>query len=130
MSSKTFSIPIELRFSDIDSYGHVNNAIYLTFLETARVKLFDQQKVDFSHSGVLFVVARAECEYKKPIVLADKVIIDLTIQSIGKVSFDIHYNIHNGEGTLFAKAKTTMVTIHPESHKTTSIPDSVKEALT
>ena len=37
---QTFSIPIESRFSDLDAYGHVNNAVYFTYLETARVKLF------------------------------------------------------------------------------------------
>ena len=38
--AQTYSIPIELRFSDLDLYGRVNSVVYCSYLETARVKLF------------------------------------------------------------------------------------------
>ena len=44
----TYSTPIELRFSDLDLYGHVNSVIYFTYLETARVKLFAELFTDLT----------------------------------------------------------------------------------
>jgi len=130
LSSRDFSTEIELRFADLDAYGHVNNATYFTFLETARVKVFNDNFVDFMNEGIFFVVSHAECDYKKPIKLKDRVFIDFSIPAFGRVSFDILYQIHNGQGLVFSTAKTTMVCIDAQSHKTKTIPDKVIQSMT
>ncbi|MCP4296195.1 MAG: acyl-CoA thioesterase [Proteobacteria bacterium] len=127
--TRKFSVEIEVRFADLDAYGHVNNAVYLTYLETARVRSFDQNFVDFLHKGLHFVVARAECEYKKPILLNDKLIVEFEIPKFGKISFDIMYLLHNGEGLIYSKAKTTMVAVDSNTKKTMIIPTAIIDAL-
>ena len=127
--ARKFTVEIEVRFADLDAYGHVNNACFLTYLEIARVKGFHQNFVDFMDKGLYFVVARVSCDYKKPILLDDRVIVDFEIPKFGRVSFDVLYELHNGAGTIFAKAKTTMVTLDSQTKKTMSIPASVIEAL-
>ena len=52
--TQTYSTPIELRFSDLDAYGHVNSAIYLTYLETARVKLFAGSFRALTEQGIFY----------------------------------------------------------------------------
>lgn len=109
--SKEFSVPMDVRFADLDMYGHVNSTTFFTYMETARVKLFMDTFQELTKKGVLLVVVSAECNYKKEIFLTDKVIVTVTIDKIGNTSFDLKYDIHNGEGKLFAVGKTTLVAI-------------------
>ena len=105
----THSLPIEVRFADLDAYGHVNNAVYFTYFETARTRLFLEPFQALGRQGLLLLVVRAECDYQKPIKLTDRVIVDLVAERIGRSSFDLAYTLHNGAGTIFATAKTVMV---------------------
>ena len=123
------SVPIELRFADLDAYGHVNNATYFTLLETARTKLFHDQFTEFTEQSLLFLVVKAECEYKLPIELKDTVIITLEMARVANSSFDIDYVLHNGNGKVFGLAKTVMVCYDGKSKKTTRIPESFKQLM-
>ena len=124
-----FSVPIELRFADLDAYGHVNNAVYFTFLETARTKLFHDKFIEFMDQSLLFLVVKAECEYKLPIDLKDKVIVTLEMVRIVNSIFDIDYELHNGNGKVFAHAKTVMVCYDGQAQKPVRIPESFKQLL-
>ncbi|MFO7812351.1 MAG: thioesterase family protein, partial [Pelovirga sp.] len=57
----TYTTSIDIRFADLDAYGHVNNAIFFTYLEHARVKMFQEYFGAFLDSSLLFLVVRAEC---------------------------------------------------------------------
>jgi acyl-CoA thioester hydrolase len=124
-----FSTDIEVRFADLDAYGHINNATYFTYLETARTKLFLEKFIDLLNEGSLLLVVRAECDYRKPIGLADRVVVSMTITRIGNSSFDIDYAIHNGNGVIFAMAKTVMVCFDQQIGKPVSIPESFRQIL-
>ncbi|MDX2469566.1 MAG: thioesterase family protein [SAR324 cluster bacterium] len=121
--NKEFSTEIEVRFADIDAYGHVNNAKYFTFLETARTKIFMGNFVDFMKENLLFIVVKAECSFKLPIKLGDDLRVKLWINNIGKTSFDIDYMLENFEGRLYATAKTTMVTYDDLKKTPTLLPE-------
>lgn len=125
--SKEFSLPIDVRFSDLDMYGHVNSAVYFSYMEQARVKLFMDTFLKLSQKGVLLVVVSAECHYKREIFLTDKVIVTVTIDKVGNSSFDLTYNIHNGDGKSFAEGKTTLVAIDGKSKTPISLPEEILE---
>lgn len=124
--SQTFSTPIELRFSDLDAYGHVNSAVYFTYLETARIKLFAGSFREITEQGIFTVVARAECEFKIPIVYSDTVIVTLRITNIGRSSFDLEYRLHDGMDKTYATARTTMVCFDNVKKSTVPLPESIK----
>ena len=65
--SQSFTTPIELRFSDLDLYGHVNSVVYFSYLETARVKLFAAPFQELTEQQIFMLVARAECDYRLPV---------------------------------------------------------------
>jgi acyl-CoA thioester hydrolase len=127
--STKYSVPVELRFADLDAYGHVNNAVYFTLLETARTKLFHDRFIEFMEQSLLFLVVKAECEYKLPIDLKDEVIITLEMVRVGNASFDIDYVLHDGNGKVFGLAKTVMVCYDGKAKKTTRIPESFKQLM-
>ena len=124
--AQTYSTSIELRFSDLDAYGHVNSAVYFTYLETARVKLFHDFFKEVSAQGIFTVVARAECDFKIPITLYDEVVVTLWMSKTGRSSFDLEYRIHNGNEKTYATARTTMVCFDSIKNSTIPLPDSIK----
>jgi acyl-CoA thioester hydrolase len=126
MMAQTYSTPIELRFSDLDAYGHVNSALYFTYLETARVKLFHDFFREVSEQGVFTVVARAECDFKIPILLHDEVIVTLWVAKTGRSSFDLEYRLHDSQERVYATARTTMVCFDSINNVTVAIPESLK----
>lgn len=123
---QTYSTSIELRFSDLDAYGHVNSAVYFTYLETARVKLFDRFFREVTEKGIFTVVARAECNFKIPIMLYDEIVVTLWIGKMGRSSFDIEYRLHDGGEKTYAIASTTMVCFDNVKKATMPIPESIK----
>jgi len=123
---QTYSTGIELRFSDLDAYGHVNSAVYFTYLETARVKLFSDFFREVSQHGIFTLVARAECEFKLPITLYDEVIVSLWLAKTGRSSFDLEYRLHDGKEKTYAAARTTMVCFDSIKNKTVAVPESIK----
>lgn len=123
--TQTYSFPIELRFCDVDSYGHVNSAVYFTYLETARVKLFRDFFRDASQEGILTVVARAECDYKIPILFHDEVVVTLWLSRIGRSSFDLEYRLHDRQEQTFATARTTMVCFDNLKKVTVPVPEDI-----
>jgi len=124
--AQLYSTSIELRFSDLDAYGHVNSAVYFTYLETARVKLFSDFIRNNSELGIYTLVARSECDYKIPIMLYDDVIVTLWVAKTGRSSFDLEYRLHDGKETTYATARTTMVCYDNVKKTTIAIPESLK----
>jgi acyl-CoA thioester hydrolase len=109
MARHTYRCP--MRWSDMDAYGHVNNVVFLTYLEEARVDMLDVLKGASGHDqleeGIL--VSRHEIAYKRPLVHHLRgVDIDLWVGKIGGASFDIHYEVHD-ETQVFATASSTLV---------------------
>lgn len=120
---------IEIRFSDLDAYGHVNNAVFFTYLETARVKLFREGFAELMKAGLLFLVVEASCRYRQPIELDDRLLIDIETEDLGRSSFTFSYLMHNGDGKEFATARTVMVCYDAKQKKTISLPDDFRAVL-
>ena len=124
--ARIYSTPIELRFADLDAYGHVNSAVYFTYLETARIKLFGDFFREVSEQGIFTVVARAECDFKIPIMLHDEVIVTLWVAKTGRSSFELKYRLHDSQDRTYATARTTMVCFDSIKSTTVAIPESLK----
>lgn len=84
------SIPIQIRFSDIDKINHVNNACYLNYFETARVNYFDtvfKGRNDWDKQG--FVLARNEINHIHPIHLEDQIFCYTKVTELGNKSLTL-----------------------------------------
>ena len=130
MENFGFNTPIEIRFADLDAYGHVNNALFFTYLETARVKLFQQHFGAFLGSELMFLVVRAECDYRLPIELTDNLQISISIDQVRHTSFNFSYQMHDAAGKVFAEAKTVMVCYDAKIKKPVAIPPEIKAVFT
>lgn len=123
--AQTFSTPVELRFSDLDLYGHVNSVVYFTYLETARVKMLGNFFKELTDRHIFTLVARAECDYKIPILLGDELVVSVVVARIGTSSFDLDYRLHDGGKKTYATARTTMVCFDNARKVTVPVPDCI-----
>ncbi len=125
MTKSKFIYDITVRFFDLDANNHVNNSVYFTYMEEARTKLLLEQYLTCKENGVHFVVAEANCKYKKQIGLQDKISIHLTVQNITGVSFEIYYDFVDSSGQLFAEGNTVMACVNEKSKKLVRLPQDI-----
>lgn len=108
---------MELRiyYSDTDCGGVVYYANYLKYLEMARTEYLRSKGIniaDLAQAGCLFVVSKAEINYKFPAVYNDTISIETEILSVSNASFNIGYRILRKPDTkLLVDAKTKMVSV-------------------
>ena len=126
-----FKTTIETRFADFDMMGHVNNAVYFTYMEIARTKYWvNAIKWDWKRTGV--IIAKASLDYIKPILIDDKIHMYVRTSRIGKSSFDLEYllvKIENGQEVVCSKGKTVCVAFDYQSKTSTAIPESEKNKM-
>jgi acyl-CoA thioester hydrolase len=126
--------PIQIRFKDIDKMGHVNNAVYLTFIETARVHYFDSvvgHGNKWSHQ-VGLILARTEIDYKAPVFLRDSIVVYTRCSRIGTKSITIDWAIvreNTPTEEIVAKGISVLVCYDYEQNTTIAVPDEHRELL-
>ncbi|HEV2172865.1 MAG TPA: thioesterase family protein, partial [Nitrospira sp.] len=89
-------IELPVQFRDIDRMGHVNHAVYLQYMETARVELARRLGTVRDVSSSSFIVAMAHAEYKKPIRDEPRVTVLCWVSRIGDRSWDLDYTVSVG----------------------------------
>jgi acyl-CoA thioester hydrolase len=118
-------VPIEVRFRDLDALGHVNNAVYLTYLEVARVAYFSRLQRDWLEKGH-FILARAEVDFLRPILLQDPVEVGVRVVRLGRSSFNMEYLVL-AAGEEAARGKTVQVWL--EGGRPAPLPQEVRARI-
>ena len=128
--SKYYTHKIALRWTDFDQFGHVNNAIYLTYFEDARFYfLRDIVKWEFKETSI--VIANAKIDFLNPIFDYCKPKVHVGCSRVGNKSFELTYKITDdfNPDHHFASGSTVAVTYDPEAETTISIPSKYKSIL-
>ena len=122
-----FRMEIDIRFRDIDMLGHVNSAVYSTYLETARIKYFLSK---FGRYEPTFVLRRAELDYLAPLHLGEVAVVEMWVGHIGESSWEFRYRIvEKNSGRVAMEARTIQVWIDPKTGAKARIPDEVRRVL-
>ncbi|MER6422291.1 thioesterase family protein [Streptomyces sp. NPDC001137] len=115
-----------LRWSDMDAYGHVNNAIFLRYLEEARIDFLSLRGKESKQGSV---VARHEIDYKRQLVhRPDPVDIELWITEIRAASFTVTYEVKD-EDLVYVRASTVVVPFDFETQRPRRITSEEREFL-
>lgn len=108
----TFRHRLIVRFSDCDMLGHVNNAVYLSYLEECRIewwKAIGEPPITGA-TGIGAIMAHASLNYRAPLFLSDEVEIRLAVSRIGTTSVTVDYELVNAvTGAVVADAQTVAV---------------------
>jgi acyl-CoA thioester hydrolase len=104
------TVPMQVRFRDTDAMGHVNNAVYVTYLEVARQEYWSRVMGVGSYTDCGLILARTEIDFRSPAFVADDLVVGIRASRLGRSSFDFTYEIRAAkEGRLVVDAVSVQV---------------------
>lgn len=87
---------ISVRFRDIDSMGHVNNAVFLTYFVEGRKAFLEKVLKIVDPADYPFILAHINCDFLRPVKLGDRISLQVWVGEIGEKSFRFRYRIVEG----------------------------------
>jgi len=131
-------VPIQIRWRDLDALGHVNNAVYLSYFELARLAYIrallgeDAQidprtllPVDFQ-----FILAEVTCHYRSPATLRDQLVVAIWVSQVGRKSFVFEYRITDEvTGRLVAEGCSTQVWYDYAAGESRPVPGEIVQRM-
>ena len=115
-------VEIETRWRDLDAFGHVNNAVFATYIETARGTLFKKWNLPFDGKGQSLIVASITINYHQQLKHPSSIIIGQKITRIGNTSFDVESALFNKNNMEEAIAAAKVIVVCFDFEKQKSIP--------
>jgi acyl-CoA thioester hydrolase len=120
---------IEIRWRDVDAYGHVNNAVYLTYLEEAR-DAWVQGTLGGATDTWDFVLARVAIDFRSELTLSDEaVLVRCRLDSIGRASIRTREEVVKLDGTLAAAAESIVVPRDPQAARSRPLTEDERRIL-
>jgi acyl-CoA thioester hydrolase len=127
---KTFSTQFKPRFRDTDGVGHVNNAVFSTYLEIARSEWYQTLLKNATPRDFSFILARMEVDYLNPIHLGASVVVSMWVSRIGTKAWSFSYLIHDGvSGMEYAKATSVQVAYDYQNNCSVELSGLIREKL-
>lgn len=131
--------PVEVRLSDTDAMGHVNNARYLTYVEIARVAYYEQVTGNALPIGVHgaeegMILAEIRMTYRSPAFYGETLVVETRVDRIGRTSFGMIHRItapesRYGPARLIALADSTLVSYDYTDEAPIPVPDEWRAAM-
>ena len=121
-----------VRWNDLDTFGHINNANYLTFIQEVRADFTWYSRVAKGLKPMFsdMVVARAEVDYLEPIKEGGfEIDVAIWVSKIGNSSFTLEYELSSKAG-IHAKARTVQVAVNMDTQRSRAITDEERTLLT
>lgn len=122
---------VEVRFRDLDAFGHVNNAVVSTYVEQARVAYL-REVLDVDPVGRMpLILAMIRVDYESPIFLGDTVEVGSRVDWLGRTSIAMSHRLDAREdGRQLARATSVLVTYDYDQARPMPVPDAWRAALT
>jgi acyl-CoA thioester hydrolase len=119
-----------VRFSDLDGMGHVNNAVFSTYLEQARLAWFAAEQLGTDEEMALrdVILARTEIDFRSPLQYGETVEIGVRPSRLGTKSFELEHELHS-DGRVVAEAKCVLVGYDYERAQSAPIPERWRRRL-
>ncbi|UPV76751.1 acyl-CoA thioesterase (plasmid) [Halorussus limi] len=128
MTDYEYATELDVRFRDLDAMGHVNNAVYATYLEQARADYY-ADVVDIPLPEADTVLVNLSIAYRRPVTADETVAVALGVGDLGESSIPMEYEIRTGDGVA-ATAETVQVVFDRETGESRSIPQEWRDRIT
>lgn len=120
---------IQVRFRDLDGFGHVNNAVFATYTELARIRyLLDVLQPAHGFERMPLILARLEIDFRSPIQFGEEVTVETRVDRVGRSSFAMSHRMTGSR--LVAEAATVLVAYDYATARPMPVPDDWRGRLT
>ena len=123
---------IEVRWGDMDAQGHVNNAVYFTYCESARVELLRKAGFKGKQAGLTEgpTLVHASCDFKRQVIYPATLDVGLRVERLGRRSFEMSYGIFlHGTDQLIAAARSINAWADYAKNLAAPLPEEMRAAL-
>lgn len=123
------SVPVELRWRDLDAFNHVNNSSYLTFLEEARLRWLSSIDGPWFGEDSMPVLASVNINYRRPLAWPAKIRVELTALRVGQSSLTIGHRIVDAgdDSALYSDGHVVVVWMNPLNGRSVSLPAAIRD---
>jgi acyl-CoA thioester hydrolase len=119
----------DVEFRDVDAAGHVNNAVYVTYLETARIAyLIEALGAGFAYELSL-ILANITVDFRTPARFPERLEIGARVTRVGTKSFVMEHEIRGGDGRLVLEASSVLVAYDYEADASMAVPEDWRTRL-
>lgn len=119
----------QVRFGDLDTLGHVNNAVYATYLESARLAYY-QELTGLPLEQLNIILAELTITYRAPAFYRDRLAVGVRVASVGTKSFSMEYLIARaGDDAVIAAARSVLVAYDYVAGRTIPVPEVVRRLV-
>jgi len=127
MDESAYTTDVELRYRDLDTMGHVNNAVYVTYMEEARFSYLTEG-LGVPPMELNMVVANLTVDFRRPVQFADEVEVAVSVTDVGDSSFTMAYEVRDDEGVA-VEGETVQVALEPDGSGTRRVPQDWRDAI-
>lgn len=118
-----------VRWSDLDTYGHVNNSRYFEYMTEGRGTVMSNMFSPYDETQ--YVLVYTNCTFKKSILYPNNILMRHYVKAVGHTSFTIYVRMLSEDGSvLYAEGDAKMVCLDAATHRPTPIPPKLREKLT
>lgn len=123
--------PIQIRFNDLDAYGHVNNSVYAHYYDLGKESYFaDTLKAIFFQQSVVVIIAHIEFDFIEPIHYGDNIVIETRIAKVGNKSLKFEQRaVNTDNGHVISMGKSVMVCVDSKTHQSVEVPPTYREVF-
>jgi acyl-CoA thioester hydrolase len=123
--------PVQVRFRDVDAFGHVNNAVFFSYVELARIRyLLDVLEPPQPFHDLPLILARVELDFRSPIEFGEEVAVETRVDRIGRTSFGMSHRMTAGaDSRLVAEAQTVLVSYDYDTARPVAVPDDWRRRI-
>ncbi|MBD0349262.1 MAG: acyl-CoA thioesterase [Thermoleophilia bacterium] len=117
-----------VRFADVDAMGHVNNAVFLTWMEAARTHFMLQRGLARGVDALGMILARAEVDFRSPVRFGEDIQVGVRPSRLGNKSFELAYEVRAGD-RLAAEGTSVLVAYDYAGQESMALPERWRDAL-
>ena len=124
-------VPISVRWRDLDAYNHVNNSVFLTYLEEARLVWLAGIEGEWKTADFSPVLAASQVNFREQIEWPGELVVEVRCEKLGNSSLTLSHRITSADGKrLYSDASVVMVWINPADGRPLPLPAAVRLACT
>ncbi len=125
------ALPIQIRFNDVDRYGHVNNNAYFAYYDLGKEEyLRSVLKTDYRASDVVPVIANINADFIQPIFYGDEIVIETRVSHLGNKSFTLTQRaVNQRTQSVVCQCQTVMVCFNLRTQQSAELPEAYRQAI-
>ncbi|NOZ01967.1 MAG: acyl-CoA thioesterase [Deltaproteobacteria bacterium] len=125
-----FVSKMRVEFRDLDAMGHVNNAVYMSYLETARMDFYDQTFGEDGFNRFPIILGEVRIRFKSPAYIKEVLELGIRVTEISRRTFTFEYLIREEKtGRLVVEAESIQVMYDYKAGKTIDVPAEFEEII-